>query len=111
MRHMLALIAVLSALSAGPSGCTFVSLRQYYAGVPPATPIDVDPIGGYMLLYWIDADGTACHGLPGFSGQPGPAAITVARPAAITDAVGSASVSAAQLTDYQLISYTLSDYA
>ena len=110
MRRVLHAIAALSLVLAGVSGCTFVSLQQYYARVGPTVPIDVDPIGGYMLLYWIDADGTACHGLPGFSGQPGPAALTVARPAAIQDAIGGGFVTAAQLKDDQLIPYTVSDY-
>ena len=110
MRQILGVIAALSALLSGLPGCSFVSLQQYYARVGPSVPIDVDPIGGYMLLYWIDADGTACHGSPGFSGQPGPAALTVARPAAIQDAIGGALVSSAQLKDDQLIPYTVSDY-
>ena len=110
MRQILGVIAALSALLSGLSGCSFVSLQQYYARVGPSVPIDVDPIGGYMLLYWIDADGTACHGSPGFSGQPGPAALTVARPAAIQDAIGGALVSSAQLKDDQLVPYTVSDY-
>ena len=33
------------------TGCANVSLQQYYARVPSGTKLDVDPIGGYMLLY------------------------------------------------------------
>jgi hypothetical protein len=110
VHHILGVTVALSVVLSASPGCTFVSFQQYYARVGPTVPIDVDPIGGYMLLYWIDADGTACHGLPGFSGQPAPAALTVARPAAIQDATGGASVTPAQLKDYQLIPYTVSDY-
>ena len=63
-----------------------------------------------MLLYWIDSDGNTCHGAPGLSGQPGPAAITVAKPAAIQDAISGASITAAQLAAYQIIPYTVGDY-
>src|SRR6266567_3672336 len=103
-------IAVLAVALAAMTGCSNVSLKQYYARVPPTAPIDIDPIGGYMLLYWVDSDGTACHGAPGLSGQPGPAAITVAKPAAVQDAIGGASITAAQLDAYQIIPYTVSDY-
>src|SRR5512132_4396289 len=104
------IVAILSVVASTLTGCSFVSLQQFYARVDPSVPIDVDPIGGYMLLYWIDSDGAACHGSPGVSGQPGPAAITVARPQAIADSTGNATVALAQLADYQRISYTLSDY-
>ena len=63
-----------------------------------------------MLLYWVDSDGTACHGAPGLSGQPGPAAITVAKSAAVQDAIGGTTITTAQLADYQIIPYTVSDY-
>jgi hypothetical protein len=92
------------------TGCSNVSLKQFYARVDPTVPIDVDPIGGFMLLYWVDTEGIVCHGAPGQSGQPGPAAITVARPAALQDAIGGASITPAQLADYQTIPYTVSDY-
>jgi hypothetical protein len=103
-------IAVLCMGLLAATGCSNVSLQQYYVRVPPGAQIDIDPIGGYMLLYWVDADGTACRGAPGSSGQPGPAAITVAKTAAIQDASGGASITAAQLADYQVIPYTVSDY-
>ena len=102
--------ALLSFALLAAAGCSNVSLQQYYVRAPPGAPIGIDPIGGYMLLYWVDARGTACHGAPGSSGQPGPAAIAVAKTAAIQDASGGASVTAAQLADYQLIPYTVSDY-
>jgi hypothetical protein len=108
--HKSASITLLSIALLAATGCANVSLQQYYVRVPPGTKIDIDPIGGYMLLYWVDASGTACHGAPGLSGQPGPAAITVAKTAAIQDASGGASVTAAQLADYQVIPYTVSDY-
>jgi hypothetical protein len=103
-------IAVLAVALAAVTGCSNVSLKQYYARVPPTVPIDIDPIGGYMLLYWVDSGGTVCHGAPGLSGQPGPAAITVATPAAVQDAIGGASITAVTMDAYQIIPYTLSDY-
>jgi hypothetical protein len=108
--HKSALLTLLSVALLAAAGCSNVSLTQYYVRVPPGTQIDIDPMGGYMLLYWVDPSGTACHGAPGLSGQPGPAAITVAKTAAIQDASGGSSVTAAQLSDYQTIPYTVSDY-
>jgi hypothetical protein len=110
VRASIGAIAALAVTLAAATGCSNVSLKQYYARVPPTVPIDIDPIGGYMLLYWVDSNGTACHGAPGLSGQPGPAAITVAKPAAVQDAIGGASITAAQLDAYQVIPYTVSDY-
>jgi hypothetical protein len=48
--HHAVSIALLAA-----TGCANVSLQQYYVRVPPGTKIDIDPVGGYMLLYWVDA--------------------------------------------------------
>jgi hypothetical protein len=98
-------------IAAATSGCTYVSLTHFYDQVPAATPIAIDPIGGYLLLYWIDEQGAACHGSPGISGQPGPAALSVARPPAIQDAVAVASIPASRLADYQFIAYNLGDYS
>ena len=93
------------------SGCTYVSLTHFYDRVPAPTPIAIDPIGGYLLLYWIDEQGVACHGSPGTSGQPGPAALSGAKPAAIQDAVTGTVITASRLADYQLIAYNLGDYS
>ncbi len=106
LKYIPALVTTLMAFT----GCTNVSLKQFYARVEPTVQIGVDPIGGFMLLYWVDTSGIACHGAPGLSGQPGPAAITVARPAALQDAIGGATITVAQLGDYQTIPYTVSDY-
>lgn len=90
------------------TGC--ISLTQYYARVPPTAPIGIDPIGGYALFFWVDPDGNVCHGAPGSSGQPGPAAVEAAKPAAIQDAKTNAVVVSTQLLVYQLIPYSLSEY-
>ena len=57
-----------SLLALAVTGCSNVSLRQFYARVDPTAQIAIDPIGGFMLLYWVDAGGTACRGAPGQSG-------------------------------------------
>src|SRR5215208_1432749 len=100
-----AVLAAVCIAAGATTGCTFVSLTHFYDRVPAATTIAIDPIGGYLLLYWIDEQGVACHGSPGTSGQPGPAALSVARPAAIQDALANAAISASRLAEYQVISY------
>jgi hypothetical protein len=110
VRSTTSVIAVVSAALLAMTGCSNVSLKQFYARVPPTAQIDIDPMGGFMLLYWVDSDGTACHGAPGLSGQPGPAAITVAKSAAVQDAIGGTTITTAQLADYQIIPFTVSDY-
>src|SRR6266536_5760060 len=110
MQPSIGVVPVLSLALLAVTGCTTVSLKQFYARVDPTAQIDIDPIGGFMLLYWIDSDGNTCHGAPGLSGQPGPAALTVAKPGAIQDAISGASITAAQLSFYQIIPYTVGDY-
>ena len=110
MQPSIGVIPILSVALLAVTGCANVSLLHYYARADPTAQIDIDPIGGYMLLYWVDSRGTACHGAPGLSGQPGPAVITVARPAAIQAAIGGASITSAELAAYQIIPYTVSDY-
>ena len=110
MQPSIGVIPVLSLALLAVTGCSTVSLKHFYSRVDPTVQIDIDPIGGFMLLYWVDSDGTTCHGAPGLSGQPGPAAITVAKSAAIQDAIGGATITSAQLADYQIIPYTVSDY-
>jgi hypothetical protein len=101
-------VATLLLMLLALSGC--VSLQKYYARVDAAVAIGIDPIGGFVLLYWIDADGMACHGAPGSNGQPGPAAIQAARPGALQDAISGAVVTASQLAVYQSIPYSVSEY-
>ena len=101
-------VAMLLPVLLASTGC--VSLGKYYARVDPAVPIGIDPVGGFVLLYWIDADGIACHGAPGFSGQPGPAAIQAARAGALQDAISGAFVTPSQLTAYQIIPYSVGEY-
>lgn len=90
------------------TGCVW--LGRFYEGTDPKTPIGLDPIGGFVLFYWVDADGTACHGAPGTSGQPGPAAIDAVKPAALQSALDLAPVTAAQVADYQSIPYSVAKY-
>ena len=47
MQASIGAIAVLAVALAAVTGCSNVSLKEYYARVPPTTPIDIDPIGGY----------------------------------------------------------------
>jgi hypothetical protein len=41
----------------------------------PGPEITIDPVGGILLVYWLDEDGRICHGEPGISGQPGAVSI------------------------------------
>jgi hypothetical protein len=54
-----------------------VDLTRWWSDVPPedTANIQIDPVGGWIFLYWIDDDGVVCHGEPGVSGWPGPLAL------------------------------------
>lgn len=106
LRHVPAVLLALLAFT----GCTTVSLKQFYARADATAQIDIDPIGGFLLLYWVDSAGVVCHGAPGLTGQPGPAAITVAQTAALQDALDGAVITTTRLADYQTIPYTVGDY-
>ena len=108
MRRRLGILFLSSIAIFALTGC--ISLTQYYARVPATTPIAVDPIGGFALFFWVDPEGIVCHGAPGSSGQPGPAAIEAAKPAAVQDAKTNTVVVSTQLLVYQLIPYSLSEY-
>jgi len=94
--------------STAMTGC--VALDQFWSRVRPSEPIPADPIGGYVLLYWIDADGNVCHGEPGVTGQPGPAAIEAINAGAFDDARHNRVVPPQQFTSYQHVGYRVQPY-
>jgi hypothetical protein len=108
MQRGLGIVTLSSIAIFALTGC--ISLTQYYARVPSTTPIGVDPIGGFALFFWVDPDGIVCHGAPGSSGQPGPAVIEAAKPAAVQDSKTNTVVVSTQLLVYQLIPYSLTEY-
>lgn len=73
--------------------------------------VDVDPIGGALLIYWVDESGNACHGTPGTSGQPGPIELTAFDPGAATASTAHSPVTIAQLEDFQEIPFSVTPYA
>lgn len=48
-----------------------VDLSNWWQDVPAGRDVTIDPIAGGLYLYWLDENGTICHGNPGISGQPG----------------------------------------
>ncbi len=63
-----------------------VYLSQWWSDAPAdrAAQITIDPVGGWIFLYWIDTEGLVCHGEPGVSGWPGPVVIPASDPRATT---------------------------
>jgi len=72
---------------------------------------EIDAIGGQLLVYWLDEHGNACHGIPGTSGQPGPFGLMAYEPAALSASKSYSSVTAAQLDDFQQVSFSMAPYA
>ncbi len=81
-------------------------------GVSPAdrTVPDIDPIGGYLLFYWIDDNGNVCHGQPGVSGQPGPVYFDNYKQQAYDLSDQKANITTTQLVDFQKIPYRFDSY-
>ena len=75
-------------------------------GVTPA----IDPIGGRVFFYWIDAAGNACHGDPGTSGRLGPVAVEAFKPEALAAAQANTVVSPSELAAFQEAPFSLSSY-
>lgn len=86
-----------------------VFLSGWWSNV--STDPDLDPIGGALLIYWVDEDGNACHGTPGTSGQPGPIELTAFDPGAATASTANLPVTTAQLEDFQEIPFSVTPYA
>lgn len=85
-----------------------VTLSNYYKDTNQN--IAIDPLGGYIFLYWIDANGNACHGEPGVSGQPGPLVIKAFSQEAYDAAAAGAVITQAQMEDYQTYLYANANY-
>ena len=81
-------------------------------GVSPEerTIPEIDPIGGYLFLYWIDDQGNACHGQPGISGQPGAIYVNAYQQQAYDLADQKGTITAAQLIEFQKIPYRIDSY-
>ena len=92
------------------AGCHSVSLERWWDNIADPDTIGIDPMGGSMLLYWLDDDGHVCHGEPGVTGQPGPVRMLVAATAAIEAAEDEDIVTSAQLADYQVTIYYINNY-
>jgi hypothetical protein len=71
---------------------------------------EIDPIGGYLFLYWVDNQGNVCHGQPGVSGQPGAIYVNAFQQQAYDLSTNSANITPAQLVDLQKIPYRFDSY-
>lgn len=65
-----------------------------------------DPVGGYVFVYWVDAEGTACHGEPGVSGQPGPVVFTAESDEALAATRNASVLTEADLARMQEVGFT-----
>ena len=81
-------------------------------GVSPEdrTIPEIDPIGGYLFLYWIDDQGNACHGQPGVSGQPGAIYVDAFQQQAYDLANQKGIITTSQLVEFQKIPYRIDSY-
>ena len=81
-------------------------------GVSPEDRIipEIDPIGGYLFLYWVDDQGNACHGQPGVSGQPGAIYVDAFQQQAYDLANQKATITTTQLVEFQKIPYRVDSY-
>jgi hypothetical protein len=81
-------------------------------GVSPADRVaqERDPIGGSLVLYWIDDKGNVCHGQPGVSGQPGPVEVKAFQQQAYDSYILKANITTTQLVDLQKIPYRVDSY-
>lgn len=71
---------------------------------------EIDPMGGYLFLYWIDDKGNVCHGQPGVSGQPGPVYVNAFQQQAYDLSKQNANITTTQQVDFQKIPYRVDSY-
>ena len=88
-----------------------IFLSSFYNSVEDKSQIAIDPIGGYLFLYWVDEDGNCCHGDPGVSGQPGPFVVSAFLPEAYSAAVNNRILGAEQLQAFQEIPFSVDNYS
>jgi len=128
-RSKVALLLVLVSLATIASGCDgenqqdiiralmascgehTVFLNAWWSNVDDQSQIEMDPMGGYIYLYWIDEDGCVCHGDPGVSGQPGPELVLAFIVDVYDIANEYAEISPSQLDQFQVIPFDLGSYA
>jgi len=92
-------------------GTSTIYLGGWWASRPAGSTIDMDPMGGFLLAYWIDEAGNACHGTPGQTGQLGPAAVKASLAQARSLATGRSPVPESQLKSLQEIPTSFASYA
>lgn len=92
-------------------GTSTVYLSGWWSNVSDKPSIEVDPMGGYRFVYWVDDGGNVCHGNPGVNGQPGPAVITTYKPQAYSAAVSGAVITTEQLNAFQEIPAPYDNYS
>lgn len=127
-RSKVALLLVLVSLASIASGCDgenqqdilrafmascgehTVFLNAWWSNVDDQSQIEMDPMGGYIYLYWIDEDGCVCHGDPGVSGQPGPELVLAFIGDVYDIAYEHAEISSSQLDQFQVIPFDLGSY-
>ena len=88
-----------------------VFLVSWWSVVDDQSLIEIDPMGGYIFLYWVDEDGNACHGNPGTSGQPGPFVVSAFREGAYDAGRDNIIISKQELDQFQIIPFDLGSYS
>ena len=87
-----------------------VFLNAWWSKYNDTSQPEMDPLGGYLYLYWIDEDGNACHGEPGVSGQPGPEQVLVFVEDVYNIENENGEISPNQLEKFQVIPFDLGSY-
>lgn len=94
-----------------PGSCPVnkVNLSSFYSDAG-GQDIAIDPLGGYIFIYWIDQNGNVCHGEPGVSGQPGPVVISAFSQDAYDAAMSNSVITEEQMRQYQDFIYANANY-
>ena len=87
-----------------------IFLNLWFGVGEDKTKTNVDPIGGYLYLYWIDDQGQICHGEPGVNGQPGPAVLIAWTDESYLAIEDGSIITEDQLTDMQTIHFDGENY-
>lgn len=88
-----------------------IDLSLWWTGLEDQSLVSIDPMGGYIFVYWIDEDGNACHGVPGISGQPGPGVVIAFHMQGYDAASGNATITMEQLQEFRRIPFSLGSYS
>lgn len=89
---------------------SIVFISSWWNKVPSETTIAIDPMGGWVIIYWIGEDGKVYHGTPGVNAKKGYETFAAIPPEVYTASNENQAISSEDYKQYQNILFDAKDY-